>query len=57
MMTTNGAPPKTNRSALRGKMSSFWTNLTTSAISWRLPCGPASIGPSRLCRWLTILNR
>ena len=57
MRTTKGAAMNTHRSALRGKMSSFWRNLPTSARSCKEPYGPASIGPSRLCIKLIILNR
>ena len=48
---------KIRRSAPRGLMSSFWMNLPTSANSCSEPYGPASIGPSRLCMKLIILNR
>src|SRR5689334_20506291 len=45
-----GARRKTGRSASRGVTSSFWTNLTPSAMSWAQPWkAPAYIGPSRPC--------
>ena len=55
--TTIGAILKMRRSAGRGTMSSFCSHLPTSANSCSEPYGPASIGPSRLCMKLIILNR
>ena len=55
--TRYGASLNSRLSARSGTMSSFWRNLPTSASSCSEPCGPASIGPSRLCMKLTILNR
>ncbi len=55
--TTIGARAKTQRSAFSGKMSSFWRNFSPSAMSWRVPSGPASMGPSRLCMKLIIFIR
>jgi len=55
--TMTGASPNTKRSDRSGKMSSFWMNLRPSATSCRVPWGPASIGPRRLCMWLIIFRR
>src|SRR6185437_12172361 len=50
MSEMTGARRKTGRSASRGVTSSFWTNLTPSAMSWAQPWNaPAYIGPSRPC--------
>src|SRR5437763_7574085 len=47
---TIGATRNTGRSAASGVRSSFWTNLTPSAMSWAQPWkAPAYIGPSRPC--------
>ena len=49
-MTTAGASVKTQESAARGMTSSFWMNLTPSAMSWAQPWNrPAYIGPRRCC--------
>ena len=55
--TMYGAIANRRASARSGTMSSFWRNLPTSASSCSEPWGPASIGPSRLCMKLIILNR
>src|SRR5918996_1254640 len=47
---TAGASRKTAGSARAGTTSSFWANLTPSAISWAQPWNrPAYIGPTRPC--------
>ncbi len=53
---TAGAREKTQRSAARGTTSSFWMNLTPSAMSCAHPWKrPASMGPSRCCMWARTL--
>ena len=53
---TAGAREKTQASAATGITSSFWTNLTPSAMSCAHPWNlPAYIGPSRPCMWAITL--
>jgi hypothetical protein len=53
---TAGASANTQRSAARGMIDSFWTNLMPSATSCSTPWKrPASIGPSLACMWAMTL--
>ena len=51
-----GANLKTTRSALSGIRSSLKNSLMPSASVWRMPNGPASAGPIRLCMSATSLR-
>ncbi len=47
--TMIGAAVNTALSTRTGVMSSFRKSFSTSAIGWRMPCGPTRIGPRRTC--------
>ena len=56
MAPSGGARLNSPASAFSGTMSSFCSNLSTSATGCSKPKGPTIVGPSRLCMRAAILR-